>query len=365
MSNSTLFCAHSRQNVALIQLGHVLKECGYRFITVTPATHARINNRPGNEWARNLEDVFGWSRPFESSLLSNEIFTLMRTAEVIAPHLNHWRSLVRVSTLGNELFFHSAYPTAEADAVFFGPDTYRFIAAIERQIALTSMCIRRAVDIGCGAGPGAITVASNFPEAQVLALDINDCALRLAAINAALAGVINVHPCHSNLLSQTEGMFDFIVANPPYLTDSAQRAYRDGGGILGSGLSLEIIDSALQRLSPEGTLLLYTGVAILNGVDRFRLEVEQKLCDAVVHWHYMEIDPDVFGEELLQEPYADADRIAIVILTVTRARGKDTISALKHPNAAAKSSIRSEAAETGPSHTAAGASETVLYTGVN
>ena len=288
MRKTPLHGAHSSQNAALMQLGHALKDCGYRFITVTPATHARINSRPGNEWANNLEGVFGWSRPFASTILSNEIFEWMQAAEVIAPHANGWRSLVRVSTLGAGLFFHSAYPTAEADSVFFGPDTYRFVAAIERQIAITPEPIHRAVDIGCGAGAGAITVASHLPEAQVLAVDINDCALRFTTINASLAGMKNIRPCYSNLLHHIEGMFDLIIANPPYLIDHAQRAYRHGGGFLGSGLSLDIIDAALQRLNHGGTLLLYTGAAIFNGIDRFRLDAEQKLSNSGVYWHYTE-----------------------------------------------------------------------------
>lgn len=320
MSKSIIPGTNNPQNAALIQLGHALKDCGYRFTTVTPATHSRINGRPGNEWACNLEGIFGWSRPFPSSLLSNEMFELMHTAEVIVPHANGWRSLLRVSSLKNDLFFHSAYPTLEPNAVFFGPDTYRFVAAIERQIAIAPMPVYRAADIGCGAGPGAIAIASNFPRAEVLAVDINDRALRFTAVNAFLAEAENVLPCNSNLLYEVEGMFDLIVANPPYLVDSARRAYRHGGGLLGSGLSLEIIDTALHRLSPGGTLLLYSGTVILNGLDRFRVDVEQKLTNSGISWNYSEIDPDVFGEELLEEPYEDADRIAIVILTITQTR---------------------------------------------
>jgi hypothetical protein len=36
-----------------------------------------------------------------------------------------------------------------------------------------------------------------------------------------------------------------------------------------------------------------------------------------MRWSYAEVDPDVFGEELETPAYADADRIAAVVLTVT------------------------------------------------
>jgi len=35
-------------------------------------------------------------------------------------------------------------------------------------------------------------------------------------------------------------------------------------------------------------------------------------------WSYFEVDPDVFGEELEAGMYTQADRIAAVVLTVTR-----------------------------------------------
>ena len=46
-----------------------------------------------------------------------------------------WRSALRVSSLGDQLYFHSAYPTCEPNAVFFGPDTYRFLRALQAELA--------------------------------------------------------------------------------------------------------------------------------------------------------------------------------------------------------------------------------------
>jgi methylase of polypeptide subunit release factors len=126
-------------------------------------------------------------------------------------------------------------------------------------------------------------------------------------------------PRHSDLLSAAEGAFDLVVANPPYLLDPARRAYRHGGGRLGEGLSLAMLDAAVGRLAPGGTLLLYTGVAVVNGHDPFHAEAERRLAaHPRVAWAYREVDPDVFGEELDTGAYAEADRIAAVVLTVTR-----------------------------------------------
>ncbi len=306
---------------ALFRLAAAVRDTGYRFVTVTPATHARVNARPGNAWARGPEDVFGWSRPFRPEILPPALFELMRRAGVAAPHGGDaWRSTVRLSSLGGELFLHSAFPTAEADAVFFGPDTYRFAAAVEAHLERRSSPVRRAVDLCCGAGPGAIVVAKARPGAEVLMGDINDAALRLARVNAALAGAGNAAARRSDLLRGVPGdLFDLVVANPPYLVDPAERAYRHGGGPLGAGLSLRILDAALPRLAPGGSLVLYTGAAVVNGRDPFRAEAEGRLAaDPGVGWTYREVDPDVFGEELETPAYAEADRIAAVVLTVTR-----------------------------------------------
>ncbi len=307
---------------ALLRLARMVQATGYQFTTVTPATHERVNGRPGNDWARTLPDVFGWSRPFHADLLPPELFDQMRAADVAAPHGDGWRSLVRLSSLQGQLFLHSAYPTVDADAVFFGPDTYRFAAAIHHFFSSAdtgSRKVLRAVDIGCGAGPGAIVTALARPEAEVLAVDINDRALRFARVNAALAGTPHVRTLHSDLLTGVEGAFDLIIANPPYLVDPAERAYRHGGGPLGAGLSLAIVEAATERLAPNGTLLLYTGAAIVEGRDPFRAAIEERLAAAPgITWSYREVDPDVFGEELAGGAYATADRIAAVVLTATK-----------------------------------------------
>ena len=302
---------------ALLPLARALQTSGYSFTTVTPATHARVNARPTNAWARSAADVFGWNRPFRNGLLAPQLFDAMRQAEVLVPHGEGWLAQVRASTLHGRLFLHSAYPTTASDAVFFGPDTYRFADAIARHLA-GDVSVRRAVDIGCGAGPGAVVVAIERPQAEVFAVDINRKALGYTAINARLAQAEGVSPRHSNLLSGVDGDFDLIVANPPYLLDAEERTYRHGGGSFGEGLSLAIAGLAGERLAPGGTLLLYTGTAIVKGTDGFRTLVAPLLDAAGLEWRYHELDPDVFGEELAEPAYADADRIAAVMLTARK-----------------------------------------------
>ncbi|HDS1755254.1 class I SAM-dependent methyltransferase [Pseudomonas sp. M5] len=303
---------------ALLQLGRRLRADGYQFTCVTPATHACNNARQGAERAGNLRDVFGWSRPFPASLISADELEQLSTAQVLYEDGALLRSQVRWSSLDDLLLVHSAYPTEAADAVFFGPDSYRFAQVIHDHLQRSPVRVEHAVDIGCGSGVGALLIARAAQHAQVSAVDINPLALRYTAINAALAGVSNVSIAHSDLLAGVSGNFDLIVANPPYMLDHGQRTYRHGGDTLGADLSLRIIEQACERLSPGGSLLLYTGVAIVEGRDPLLEAIRLRLAGPEWAWVYREVDPDVFGEQLLQPGYEQVERIAAVALTVNR-----------------------------------------------
>lgn len=303
---------------ALLRLGRYLQNENYRFVTVTPTTHQRVLARMEKQWADNISDILGWSLPFMHHAIPQHLFSLMHEAGMLIPYEDGWRSTLRASTLHQQLFFHSAFPTDEADTVFFGPDTYRFIRALNLELNSLASSVRRAADIGCGAGPGAINIALACPQAEVFAIDINESALRMTEANARLAATSNVRAINSNLFAAVEGNFDLIIANPPYLLDAEERTYRHGGGDLGSGLSLAIVDAALTRLAPGGTLLLYTGVVIVDGKDRFLQTIKRMLEENRFDWTYEELDVDVFGEELDQPAYGKADRIAAIWLKAVR-----------------------------------------------
>jgi len=306
------------QGEALIELAQALQHAGYHFVTVSPASHQRVVARAEKTWAHSLRDIFGWSRPLREQEWNAEWLARIRAAGVLVEHDGGWRSAVRFSSLGEALYVHSAYPTEAADSVFFGPDTYRYVRAIEAHLAQSAAPVLRAVDIGCGAGPGAISIARRRPDAEVYALDINTAALRATEINALVNHTPNVVVRESNLLSAVTGQFDLIVANPPYLNDPGERTYRHGGGELGADVSLAILEAALPRLAPNGTLLLYTGVAIVDGADALSAHARQILEGKEFRWRYEEVDPDIFGEELETQAYAKAERIAAVVLAVTR-----------------------------------------------
>jgi release factor glutamine methyltransferase len=285
-----------QQSAALVQLGRELRRSDYKFVTITPASHARVLAR-----AR-----------LEPSLISSSMLGCLERAEVLARDGSLWRALVRFSTLGPYLFVHSGFPTSGENSVFFGPDTYRFVRFIQGAASAS----RRIVDVGCGTGAGGIALSALAPERLVLC-DVNPSALAFARINAELAGVA-VELIQSDILNGVPGELDLIVANPPYMSDDAGRTYRQGGGAHGEALSIRIVREALPRLASAGTLLLYTGAPVVAGVDVFYEGVREPLAqdNRVASVSYEELDVDVFGEELSTPAYADVDRIAAVALTV-------------------------------------------------
>lgn len=310
-------------------LGLILRHLagsGYRFTTPTPLTHQRVLAHRSPQMGATLRDVFGWNMPFKVATcvgMTRELLAAMRGAGVLQTHGDVLRCQVRVGSIGDDLFVHSAYPTTHDDAVFFGPDTYRFAQFVQNGVT-TFKCGGnqpvRMLDVGCGSGAGGIVAARALAQLgpiEVCMNDINPRALQYTTVNASFAGV-PVKPALGNALRSVKGDFDLIISNPPYLDDAAQRAYRHGGSGLGRALSVQIGQEALSRLAPGGRLLLYTGVAIVGGVDAFFADVQPLLNDARFKWSYSEIDPDVFGEELEQPAYAHVERIAAVGLTVTR-----------------------------------------------
>jgi release factor glutamine methyltransferase len=306
---------------ALIALGEALARAGYRFGTVTPLTHARVLARRGRDaTARDVRDVFGWSLPYEPRVVPPELAEWMRQAEVIETLPSGLeRSRVRFSTLEvrgqAHIFAHSAYPTLDEDAVFFGPDTVRFAHLLEQ----TARRCRRALDLGTGSGAGGVLMAEHAEH--VVMTDVNQRALDFAAINARLGGVARASFVCGDLYAAAEGSFDWIAANPPYLVDPRKRAYRDGGGSRGLDLAVRIVREGVAKLSDEGRLVLYTGVPILDGGrDPLREAIAPTLTAEAgrVRCSYRELDPDVFGEELEREEYADIERIAVVAVVIDR-----------------------------------------------
>ena len=133
------------------------------------------------------------------------------------------------------------------------------------------------VDVGTGSGVIALSLASKFPEAQIVAVDVSEEALSLARENAdRLRLSERVQFLQSDLLEAVDGKFDLIVANLPYIaaqdrdTLSREVLYDPEvalfAGARGDELVHELIEQAPARLRPGGLLALEIGLGQSQGL---------------------------------------------------------------------------------------------------
>lgn len=93
------------------------------------------------------------------------------------------------------------------------------------------------LDLGCGYGPIAVTLARRYPASTVWALDVNARALELTAANTAALGVDNVRPVDPD--GVPDGVtFAGIWTNPPIR--------------IGKTALQELVARWLGRLEPGG-----------------------------------------------------------------------------------------------------------------
>jgi release factor glutamine methyltransferase len=129
----------------------------------------------------------------------------------------------------------------------------------------------RVLDVGTGSGVIALTLAKEFSEAEIFAVDISEDALALARENAERLGLNDrVGFKKSNLLEDIDETFDLIVANLPYIAAQdrhtlSREVLRDPevalfAGGHGDELVQELIEQAPARLRPGGMLALEIGI---------------------------------------------------------------------------------------------------------
>jgi release factor glutamine methyltransferase len=100
------------------------------------------------------------------------------------------------------------------------PDTERLVE-VAQQLLIESGGPGRILDLCCGSGVIAVSLAAAFPEARVVGVDSNPQAVRLAGSNAALNGLAArtefVHAAAADFKVSESDRFDAVVCNPPYI----------------------------------------------------------------------------------------------------------------------------------------------------
>jgi len=148
------------------------------------------------------------------------------------------------------------------------PETEQLVEFLKSEIQNPKSKI---LDVGTGSGVIALNLAIEFPEAEIVAVDISDDALALAQENAARLNLATrVRFLKSNLRENVEGCFDVIVANLPYISiqdrqSLSREVLHDPEVALfasarGDELVRELIAQAPSQLRPGGMLALEIGI---------------------------------------------------------------------------------------------------------
>ena len=138
--------------------------------------------------------------------------------------------------------------------------------------------VKSVLDLGTGSGAIEVTLACEWEDANVTAIDISEDALSLAKKNAEKFNVKNkINFLKSDWFDAVEGLFDLIIANPPYIGLMEQRKISPEvikydpeialfAGSDGLGAYKKIIPSLAKFLNPEGSVVLEIGASQSNEV---------------------------------------------------------------------------------------------------
>lgn len=110
------------------------------------------------------------------------------------------------------------------------PETAELVETIDNQSYLINRPIVNLLDIGTGSGCIAIALKKRHPEWQVTGIDVSAEAIEVAKENARRNGVevdFRVADIFDSTVHSTPyALFDIVVSNPPYITESEKTSMK-------------------------------------------------------------------------------------------------------------------------------------------
>jgi release factor glutamine methyltransferase len=163
----------------------------------------------------------------------------------------------------------------------------------------------RILEIGTGSGAISVSLAHELKNAQIVATDISQEAIKVASRNAQINDVANqISFLWGNLFEPVSGKFDIIVSNPPYISkeeyDRLPTGVRDFepelallSGADGTAFHREIIKAGGIHLKPGGWSFIEIGAG------------QKKMVENMLN------ESNLYDNIAFRDDYAGIERVAI------------------------------------------------------
>ncbi len=167
------------------------------------------------------------------------------------------------------------------------------------------LSVLKILDLCCGSGCIALSLARAFPMGEIYGTDISEEALRYALGNARLNGIENATFLKGHLFEPVEGMkFSLIISNPPYIKRKDIPGLQPeirlhepiealDGGEDGMDFHRKILSRAGDFLDQDGSVMVEMGDGQTDGIKAIAQSAG-------------------FHEITLQRDYAGKERIAVI-----------------------------------------------------
>jgi len=222
-----------------------------------------------------LRDFFFLNKKFHNNnraweeFIPQDLISRLITKKLLRKHDSiNWYFSYRIVPYYDKLFITSRYDRKENNFTFLSFDSLYFASFLTQRLNAISFSSHRSLDLCCGIGIQSFMV-SPFSK-SVIGVDINPFAVQLSKINSVLNNYKNCIFQQSSMFNELSGLFDLIVANPPFVFYNGsdnENIDSAGGKPYGLGYTLKIIKQLSIFLRKNGKAFILTRTPIFYDGD--------------------------------------------------------------------------------------------------
>jgi release factor glutamine methyltransferase len=181
--------------------------------------------------------------------------------------------------ISNRVSFYSEEFYIDEGALIPRPETELLIDEVLKNITDKSAKMTFA-EVGVGSGIISIMLAKALPNAEFIAVDISQAALKVAKKNIEKFGLQNrIELREGSLLQPVSEKIDYLVSNPPYIADDesleSNLSYEPQNALFGGKVGDEIIQKLLDEVLKQ-KIKFFTCEMGYDQQDKIRFYLQDK-----------------------------------------------------------------------------------------